>query len=67
MNSYDISRNQVVCDVCGNVQLRGLHFRKDFDDPVRLCTPCMKKHDGHPEVKAEREHYYNERAMGDDF
>lgn len=67
MDHYKMTRNQVFCDICGSLQLRGLHFRQDFEDSVRMCTPCVEIHDQHPKVISERERHSWEEEMGDDF
>lgn len=52
---YNMKRDQIVCDDCGGVQLRGMATRHIFGDTLRLCATCVEIHDKHPEVVSELE------------
>lgn len=54
---YHDTREQVICDDCGAVQLRGLAYRSDFETPVRLCRKCVAAHDTNKSVTRERDHH----------
>lgn len=64
---YDMTKDQIVCDDCGKLQMRGLAFRDDFEEPVRLCKVCVKKHDQNDSVMRDRDHNHAMSVTSDDF